>query len=136
MTDVLVQTNHFDASPEAVYQVIADSEQHGAMTGAPADIGTGEGDAFTTHGGAIEGWNLDLTPSERIVQAWRPADWPAGVYSIVRYDFATDGDGTELTLTHSAIPEGAAEHLASGWNERYWGPLAAHLGPSSSSAGG
>lgn len=127
MTETLVHTNHFDAPPEAVYRVIADSAEHAAMTGAPADIGSSAGEPFTTHGGAIQGWNLELAPNERIVQAWRPADWPDGVFSLVRYDFDADGDGTKLTLTHSAVPEGNAEHLAGGWNERYWGPLAGHL---------
>lgn len=127
VTDTLVHTKHFDAPPAAVYNAIADSSQHTAMTGAPAEIGQAAGEPFTTHGGAIEGWTLDLAENERIVQAWRPADWPPGTFSIVRYDFVADGDGTELTLTHSSVPDGAGEHLDSGWNERYWGPLTEHL---------
>ena len=69
-----------------------------------------------------DGWH-DLY----LVQAWRPADWPEGVYSIVRYDFAETDGGTTLSVTHSAIPDGAAEHLAEGWRTMYWGPLATYL---------
>lgn len=127
MSDVLVHTKSFDAPVADLYTAIADSAQHSSFTGAPADLPTDSGSAFTTHGGAIEGWVLELVANERIVQAWRPADWPAGVYSLVRYDFAGEGDGSQITLTHSAIPEGAAEHLAAGWNDRYWAPLADHL---------
>jgi len=86
------------------------------------------GGAFTTHGGAIEGWMLEVVPNERIVQAWRPADWPAGVYSIVRYDFTGADDRSEITLTHSGLPEEGSEHLADGWEQRYWAPLAKYFG--------
>lgn len=127
MAEMFVQTNTFDAPVERVYRTIADSQAHAALTGAPAEIGTAAGDAFTTHGGAIEGWILDLQKNERIVQAWRPADWPAGSYSVVRYDFRSDGDGTELTLTHSAVPDGGSSHLQAGWQDNYWEPLTAHL---------
>ncbi len=125
--DTVVQTRSFDAPVSTVFSVIADSEAHGEMTGAPADLGTERGASFTTHGGAIEGVLLDRVENEYIVQAWRPADWDAGVYSVVRYDFAEEGPGTQITLTHSAIPEGASSHLADGWNTMYWGPLASYL---------
>ncbi len=127
MTDSFVQTNVFSAPRSQVFAAIAESDRHSAVTGAPADLPAEAGAPFTTHGGAIEGRLLDVATGERIVQAWRPADWPAGVYSVVRYDFADDGDGTQITLTHSAVPEGAAEHLEAGWQNMYWDPLAAYL---------
>lgn len=127
MSDVLVHTNTFDAPIDRVYAAIADADRHGAFTGAPATGSTEPGTAFTTHGGAIEGWTLAAEANGYIVQAWRPADWPAGVYSLVRFDFAAIGESTTLTLTHSSMPDGASEHLAQGWNERYWEPLAAYL---------
>lgn len=125
--DIVVQTRSFDAPVSRVFSVIDDSEAHGEMTGAPADLATQRGASFTTHGGAIEGVLLDRVENQYIVQAWRPADWAAGVYSVVRYDFADDGQGTQITLTHSAIPDGASSHLADGWNTMYWGPLATYL---------
>lgn len=125
--DAIVHTRSFDAPVAKVFSVIAESGPHSEMTGAPADLATERGGTFTTHGGGIEGVLLDRAENEYIVQAWRPADWAAGVYSVVRYDFAEDGAGTEITLTHSAIPEGASVHLADGWNTMYWGPLTAHL---------
>lgn len=125
--DSVIQTRSFDAPVSKVFSVIAESKAHGEMTGAPADLATERGGTFTTHGGAIEGILLDQAENEYIVQAWRPADWAAGVYSLVRYDFADDGTGTQITLTHSAIPDGASVHLADGWNTMYWGPLAVHL---------
>jgi len=127
VTDTIVQTNTFAAPIGAVYDAIATPEGHAAMIGSPVEISSVPGTAFTTHGGAIEGWTLDSAENERLVQAWRPADWPAGVFSLVCYDFAADGDGTMVTLTHSSIPDGAADHLEDGWNTMYWGPLAEYL---------
>lgn len=127
MTESFTQTTTFEAPREAVFEAIADPARHSEVTGAPAELSRDAGDRFTTHGGAIEGWTLDIEPGERIVQAWRPADWDAGVYSVVRYDFADEGDGTRITLTHSAVPDGAAPHLEAGWQSMYWEPLAAYL---------
>lgn len=127
MTETLIQTNTFNASVEKLYATIATTDSHSAMTGAPANLPTEAGGAFTTHGGAIEGWTLELATNKHIVQAWRPTDWPAGVYSIVRYDFADNEGRTDLTLTHSSIPEGGSKALESGWQQMYWTPLAKHL---------
>lgn len=129
MTESFTQINTFAAPRAEVFNAIADTDQHGTVTGAPAQIPAAAGEAFTSHGGAIEGWMLDIAAGERIVQAWRPADWPAGVYSVVRYDFADEGGDTQVTLTHSSVPEGAASHLEAGWQSMYWEPLAAYLAP-------
>lgn len=127
MSDILVQVNSFEAPIERVYAAIADADQHATFTAAPVTGSNTPGEAFTTHGGAIEGWTLGSERNSHIVQAWRPADWPPGVYSLVRYDFVGDGESTVVTLTHSSMPEGAAPHLEQGWNERYWGPLTQYL---------
>ncbi len=127
MTDSFTQTNTFAASRPDVYGAIAEADRHSAVTGAPAEIVAEPGTPFTTHGGAIQGFTLDVEAGVRIVQAWRPADWPDGVYSVVRYDFADEGEGTQITLTHSSVPDGAAQHLEAGWQQMYWEPLAAYL---------
>jgi uncharacterized protein YndB with AHSA1/START domain len=127
MSSEVIQTVRIDAGRDRTYQAIADPAEHTAFTGAPATVSDAVGSAFTTHGGAIEGQTLEVVPNERIVQAWRPVDWPAGVYSVVRYEFADDGDGTQITLTHTGLPDEGAEHIAEGWQERYWGPLADYL---------
>src|SRR5689334_16463182 len=73
------------ASPERVYAALLDSTQFGAVTGMHAVIEPTVGAAFHNFNGMIEGRNLELVPGQRIVQAWRVYDWPAGVYSIVRF---------------------------------------------------
>ncbi|MFA5774515.1 MAG: SRPBCC domain-containing protein [Ilumatobacteraceae bacterium] len=123
MSTIVTQTVTFDTGVERAYRTLADSAEHSAFTGAPAKLPTESGEQFTTHGGAIEGRTLELVPNERIVQAWRVADWPQGVYSIVRYEFSGDNKRTEIKLTHTGLPEDAAEHIAVGWQNMYWTPL-------------
>ncbi len=36
---------------------------------------------------------LELVPDQRIVEAWRVKDWPAGVYSIAKFEFKPQGFG-------------------------------------------
>lgn len=127
MPTMVAQTVHFDAAVDRVYAAIADSREHSAFTGAPAELASHVGGPFTTHGGAIEGRMLEVVPNERIVQAWRSGDWPDGVFSIVRYDFAPDDDGTRISLEHTGLPEDASAHIADGWRQRYWEPLETYL---------
>ncbi len=89
----------------------------------PAEIMAQPGGAFSLFGGHISGRIIELVPQERIVQAWRPADWPAGVYSIARFELLEKGTGTRLVFDHTGFPAGQADHLAEGWNGNYWEPL-------------
>jgi uncharacterized protein YndB with AHSA1/START domain len=127
MSQAIHQEVTFNAPPSRIYQALMDSQQHAAFTGGPANISPDVGGAFTCHGGHIEGRNIELVPNERIVQAWRPANWPMGVFSVVRFDLKAVGGKTHLTLTHSGLPAEGAEHLDEGWKVRYWAPLAKFL---------
>ena len=116
-----------NASAANVYKAITSSSEFSEVTGAPAEIATVEGGAFSCFGGQIVGRHIQLIPNERIVQAWRVGMWPEGVYSVVRIDLEESGDATTLTLVHTGYPEDAAEHLEPGWHKMYWEPLKAHL---------
>jgi activator of HSP90 ATPase len=72
-------------SPQRIYELLLSSRQFTALTGAPAEIDPRAGGTFSTFGKLIEGRNIELAPNQRIVQAWRPASWEPGLYSIVRY---------------------------------------------------
>ena len=115
------------APPEEVYSALTSGKEFSEMTGAPAEISAVEGGAFSFFGGQITGRNIELTAKEGLVQAWRVGVWPKGVYSIVRIMLERAGDETELTLDHSGFPDGAAEHLESGWHKMYWQPLMTYL---------
>ena len=81
--------------------------------------------AFSLFGGHIIGRNLELIPNQRIVQAWRVATWPEGVYSIARFEIEARGAGTHLVFDHTGFPPELRDHLAQGWEEHYWRALRA-----------
>jgi activator of HSP90 ATPase len=120
-------TIHFDVdyktTPERIYHVLLDAKQFKACSGLPAEIDPKPGGWFKLFDGQIEGRNVELVPNQRIVQAWRPASWPAGVYSIARFELAARGGGTRIIFDHVGFPEDQQQHLASGWTEHYWEPL-------------
>ena len=117
------QENRFNANPHRIYEAFLDSKQFEAFSGFPAEIGRGVGSAFSMFGNRIVGRSIELVPDQRIVQAWRPADWAAGVYSLVKFEFVRQGTQTTVVLDHAGFPDGTFEHLNAGWKLRYWDPL-------------
>lgn len=130
----------FNAARKRVYEALTDAKQFDHVVqlsdaaktrmppGAPpTQISPEVGGAFSLFGGIIVGRNIELTPNVRIVQAWRPAYWDPGVYSIVKFELADSGTGTKLVLDHKGFPEGDGKSLLDGWNKNYWEPLAKYL---------
>jgi len=136
-TNVIVihQEIHFKASPKRVYEALLSSRQFSESTkksfanfsAASAKIDPVAGGAFSVFDGVISGRILELVPDQRIVEAWRVADWPAGIYSIARFDLRANGTGTTLIFDHTGFPEGLKEHLATGWQQHYWDALTKYL---------
>ena len=134
--DAIHQEVGFSASPERVYETLTTASQFdkvvqlsaamksGALAHSPTQISTDEGGAFVLFGGYITGRHIELVPHARIVQAWRSASWPAGIYSIARFELLPMGKGTKLVFDHTGFPAGTAPHLAAGWHGNYWEPLA------------
>ena len=123
----LHQEIEIKASRQKIYEALLDSKQFAAFTGMPAEIDRGTGGAFTLFGGLVTGRNIELVGDRRIVQAWRPADWEAGVYTLVRLELKDWASQTKLILDHTGFPEGNFRHLDSGWYLRYWEPLRKYL---------
>ena len=115
-------------SPQRVYEALLDSKQFSAFTGAPAEIHGEAGGTFSCFGGVIVGRNVELIPGRRIVQAWRSNGWTEGFYSIVKFELTQQGSGARLVMDHRGFPDGQRDHLAAGWKEHYWEPLAKYLG--------
>ena len=129
------QERLFTARRNRIYDALTDARQFakivqlsGAMESMPAGTKAAEisrevGGAFNIFGGHIVGLQLELVPNQRIVQAWRVVDWKPGDYSIAKFDLTEQGEQTKVVFDHKGFPQGAAEHLASGWEEHYWEPL-------------
>lgn len=112
--------------PATVYRALTDAGQFATITGAPAEIDSAEGGAFSAFGGQITGRNIALKPDAFVVQAWRAGAWPEDAYSIVRIRLEPVGADTLLTLDQDGHPADAEDHLDGGWHKMYWEPLAAH----------
>jgi activator of HSP90 ATPase len=125
----------FKANPKQIYEILLSSKQFSEstkksfdnFTAKSASIDPTVGGAFTLFDGVIFGRILELVPNQRIVEAWRVADWPAGVYSIARFELKPQGSGTQVIFDHIGFPEGLKAHLAIGWQQHYWDALTKYL---------
>lgn len=117
----------FRTTPGRIYGVLLDAKQFAACTKDTADIQPQPGAAFRLFGGRIEGRNIELIPNQRIVQAWRPASWSPGIYSVVRFELAASGPGTRVVLDHTGFAEDKWAGLNEGWATNYWEPLHKYL---------
>ncbi len=138
--DAIHQEVSFAAPPGRLYALLTDEREFQkvvALSGAAqsgkiklssvARIGREAGAPFSIFGGFVVGRNIELVPDARLVQAWRPQDWPAGLYSIVKFELLGKGAGTLLTFDHTGFPASDAENLALGWQSNYWRPMATVL---------
>ena len=124
----LHQEVDFKASPHRIYEILLDSKQFTTFSGEPAEISHDVGGAFMMFGGKIVGRNVELVPDQRIVQAWRPAYWEPGIYTLVKFELKPDGSQTKVVLDHTGFPEGNFVNLNSGWRMHYWERLTKYLG--------
>jgi activator of HSP90 ATPase len=139
--EAIHQEPFFEAARARVYQALTTAEkfdriikltsvmQSAAMSGKTqaTRMSPRPGSTFALFGGYIVGRQIELAPAELIVQAWRVGGWSPGVYSIARFQLGDEGGGTRIVFDHSGFPKGQGEHLAAGWHEHYWDPLAKFL---------
>lgn len=128
MCKTIKQRVKFNASPTTVYDLLADSKKHSAVTGRKATISRKIGGAFSVSGNEVSGINVDLVRGQRIVQAWRHRRFPEGIFSMaaVTLTSTTDG-GTELVLTHRGVPKDLIPETELAWREQYWARIKAYL---------
>ena len=111
------------ASPEDIYDAWLDSDKHSAMTGGEAECSKETGEKFSAWDGYISGTNLELEPGRRILQSWRTSEFDdADEDSFLELIFRPSGNGTELTLNHTNIPEGQTQY-EQGWVDSYFEPM-------------
>lgn len=121
MCKTIKQKVKFRATPDQIYQLLADSKLHTALTGKKATISKKIGGPFSTHGGRVTGVNVDLVPGERLVQAWRSKDFPTGIFSMATFQLShSKNGGTELELTHRGVPKHLIPAVEKDWKKTYW----------------
>jgi activator of HSP90 ATPase len=132
---VIHQEADFNVLPQKVYQALLNSKEFSDcikksfpdFTAGSAKIDPKVGGEFSVFDGHIVGRILELVPGQRIVEAWRVVDWPAGDYSIAKFELKPKGSGTHLIFEHIGFPEGLKQHLSDGWQQHYWDALAKYF---------
>ena len=128
MCKTIKQRVKFKAAPATVYDLLADSEKHTAVTGRKAIISGKVGGMFSTDGNEVTGVNVDLVPGRRIVQAWRHRRFPEGIFSMAAVTLTPTPDGgTELVLTHRGVPKDLIPETEQTWREQYWSRMKDYL---------
>lgn len=116
----------FKASPETIYELLADSRKRTQVTGRKAVMSDKVGGKFSTDAGQVTGVNVDIVPGRRLVQAWRRKDFPEGIYSMAAITLdPIPGGGTELVLTHRGVPKHLLDETEEYWRHVYWAPMRA-----------
>jgi uncharacterized protein YndB with AHSA1/START domain len=128
MCKTIKQKVKFKAAPVTVYELLADSKKHSAVTGKKATISRKIGGTFSAGVNRSSGINVDLVPGKRIVQAWRDARFPEGIFSMAAFALSETRDGgTELVLTHRGVPKALIPETEQKWRELYWERIKAYL---------
>jgi len=128
MCKTIKQRVKFKADPSTIYDLLADSQKHSAITGKAASISTKIGGAFTIGESDVTGINVDLVPGRRIVQAWRHRRFPEGIFSMAAVTLKPTPDGgTELVLIHRGVPKDLIPETEQAWRDEVWSKLKAYL---------
>jgi len=128
MCKTIKQRVKFKADPATVYDLLADSEKHSAITGRRAIISTKIGGTFSIGESEVTGINVDLVPGQRIVQAWRHRRFPEGIFSMAALTLRPTADGgTELVLVHRGVPKELIPETEQTWRDRYWRRMKIYL---------
>lgn len=119
----LHQEIDISVAPAKLMNAILDEKQFAAASGFGATIEPTEGGAFSLFDGLVKGRNIEIVPETRLVQAWRPANWLDGIYSLARFELNATPSGSTVVLDQTGFPEGSYDQLALGWYLHYWEPL-------------
>lgn len=111
------------ATPEEIYIALTNPLTIELWTGEPAEMSAEPGSEFSMWEGSIIGKNLEFEENKKIVQQWYfdGQDEP----SIVTIKLHPEKHGTSVELKHTNIPDPDYKEFAEGWDESYFGALAA-----------
>ena len=115
-------------TPDRVFSAWLDSEEHGAMIGASAEVLGGVGSTFSAWDGYISGTTLEVEEDRRILQSWRTSEFADNdADSKLEVLLEPVKGGTQVTFNHTDIPEGQGEKYRQGWQEHYLDPMTDHF---------
>jgi len=116
------------ASPADVYEVLVDSERHGALVGAATDIGTTMGDPVSLLDGDATGIVMEVLPDRHVVLALQHKldGWPDRHSSTATFMLRAEAaGGTTVVVFEQDVPTDLADAVAERWQTAYVDKLAA-----------
>ena len=121
-------TDVIPASPQEIYNAWLNSAEHSQMTGGLAKISAEVGGTFEAWDEYIQGRNLVLEASKRIIQQWRTSEFKEGEKdSLLEILFEEDAEGTRIIIRHSDLPEHGMQYKQ-GWVDAYFNPMKEYFG--------
>ncbi len=111
------------APPEELYIALTNPATVQLWTGEKAEMSTVPGSEFSLWEESIVGRNLEFTEGRKIVQQWYFGEQEED--SIVTIILHPHKQGTSVELRHTNIPDEDYENIKEGWDESYFGALAA-----------
>ena len=129
MTKTITQKIVFkNTTANTLYELYMNAKQHSMVTGAPAEISAQEGSKYSTHGGYINGRNLQLVKDRLIVQTWRTQGWEeTEIDSTFIIYLEQKGKDVVLQAVHANLPEKHYQSVEKGWQDHYWNLWKQHL---------
>jgi len=89
------------------------------------------GGEFSAWDGYIFGSTLEMTPNQRLVQAWRTSEFPdEAPDSHLEVLLEETAGRTKVTLVHSDMPEDQVDSYKQGWEDFYFKPMREYFGKS------
>jgi activator of HSP90 ATPase len=115
------QKHYINATPEEVYTALTNPLTIELWSGYPADMQPVEGTEFTLFEGDICGLNISLIPNQQLIQEWYFGE--GNEKSIVTIVLKPYGNGTQVELEHTNVPDEDWENMEEGWKSYYWGAI-------------
>jgi len=123
------QIIQFNTTAERVYEMVMDERIHSKFTESLVTMSREIKGEFLVFDGYCTGYNRELIPGEKIVQAWHFEEdgWPQGHFSECTFIFKNTGQNCQLDFKQTGIPEHKVEALTEGWKSYYWEPMKSYL---------
>lgn len=118
----------FQSSPLQVYELLTNSRKMQSFSGKKVLLKAKVGSAFSFYNGDVTGILVDLSPGERLVQAWRHRKFPKGIFSMATFNLTKSSQGgTQLILTHRGVPKELIPQICEDWRKLYWDKMKSYL---------
>jgi len=116
------------ATPDRLFDMFLDAEQHAAFTGAPVRVAAESGAPFSAFDGILTGTILQVVPKKLIVQSWRSANWAeSDLDSTLILTFWPHKDGGRIELVQANVADSDFAGVCHGWQKYYWTPWREYL---------